>query len=134
MFHTILTINIDDFPKHHRVAGLCNGDAVGLLSGRNWIFIYYIYELWLQMKNLKARPNTSNSVIIYSVRKWRELLCVSWTILQLRLGACFTAVWCCLYKFEIFFFIRKLHPICLQPLTVPVWCYYIYLHLIFSSR
>jgi hypothetical protein len=88
------------------VAGLCNGDVVGLLSGKNWIIMYYVHELCLQMDNVIAGPNTSNCVIISSVPKWCNFLYLSWRTMQLIIiffGLVLVSLlWCCLYKFELF--------------------------------
>jgi hypothetical protein len=45
VFHVVLTINRDCFPKHRKVTCLRNGDAVCFLCCRNWFFYMLFFFL-----------------------------------------------------------------------------------------
>jgi hypothetical protein len=42
IFLTILKINCDCFPMHHKSIDFCSGDTVRFMRGRNWILKYYL--------------------------------------------------------------------------------------------
>jgi hypothetical protein len=45
VFHMVLTINSDCFPKHHELVGIWNGDVTCFLCGTNCSFIYYLEKI-----------------------------------------------------------------------------------------
>jgi hypothetical protein len=59
-FHTILTVNCDNFLKQHEPVDLCNGEVLCFLCGTDRIIKYYSDELQLQTVKGKLLRQTEN--------------------------------------------------------------------------
>jgi hypothetical protein len=70
MFHMILTINSDYFPKQNQTFGLCSGHVMCFLWGTNWILIYKVSafcphsvlmcSIWFSQQTAFISPNSFN--------------------------------------------------------------------------